>query len=195
MTLGRWWFRGVFASFWMLGCAADDADDGGAGTSGQAESSTADPDDSSGSGESTSADSSTGDDAVPSLLEQCEAPAPCEPFSQDPGSNFEDVHPGLECAVNQALASIADGTAAELHSSYCDIGCTGEDVLLVGDGTAYIQTWTQTDTTYFEPIQRCTLKDASYFEPCAGPPPTNGCSSWSGWMESCEPVATVTCPG
>jgi hypothetical protein len=172
---------------WTSACAADDADDSGADT--VADSST-----SNGSEESSGADSSTGDAPIPSLLEQCEAPEPCDPYSLDPGSNTEEVHPGLVCAVDQALDSIANGTAAELQSSFCDIGCSGADVLLVGDGTAYIQTWTQTDATYYESIQRCSLKDASYFEPCAGPPPTNACSSWTAWMESCEVVETVTCP-
>jgi hypothetical protein len=184
------WAAAALAS--MLGCAADDADDSGAATETPGTGSSGIGESSSGSG-STGADSTTGD-AIPSLLAQCDAPEPCDAFAQDPGSNLEEVDPALECAVNQALDSLANGTAAELHSSFCDIGCTGQDVLLVGDGTAYIQTWSTTAETSYDVIQRCSLKDASYFEPCAGPPPTTACAGWSAWMENCEAVESVTCP-
>jgi len=183
---------GASALSMTLACGSDDADTG-AGT-GSPGTETATATESSGGATSTGADSTTGD-AVPSLLEQCTAPEPCDAFSQDPGSNMEVVDPDLECAVNQALDSIDNGTAAELHSSYCDIGCAGADVLLVGDGTAYLQSWSTTDVTSYDIIQRCTLKAASYFEPCAGPPATTACASWHAWMmDDCEEVDTVVCP-
>lgn len=179
----------------MLGCVvgslapACGTDDGGTGDGGASSSSGAE-------GSSSGADSSSGDAPQPSVLEQCDAPTPCDAVTRDPGSDTEAVSDALECAITQALAAIADGTPAELTSSYCDIGCFGSDLLLVGDGTAYLQAWSTTDTTDFETIQRCTLKDAPFFEACQGQPwNVNGCTSKSDWVTDCEVVVDAQCPG
>lgn len=168
---------------WAVGCGpGQSGDDGSTGGS-------------SSGGSSSSGDSSTGDPPQASLLELCDAPAPCDAFALDPGSNGENVDPDLECALGEVLGSLADGTAVELTSSYCDIGCTGTDLLFVGDGTLYRQYWTTTAATEFDAIERCTPRPASYFEPCVGQPwAPGGCSNWGDWTMDCEPVDTVTCP-
>lgn len=143
---------------------------------------------------STDADTSTGDPPQPSLLELCAAPEPCDSFGLDPGSNTEEVNPALECAVSRALDSIADGSAVELSSAYCDIGCAGTDVLLVGDGTVYVQQTTTLAETTYETIDRCTLQPASFFEACLGQPPIGDCANWGAWGTDCAPVDDVQCP-
>lgn len=181
----RWmgWVLGVCA----LGCGADDGD------SGVADSGSSGADSGSSGGVDTS---STGDPVQASVLEQCDAPSPCDAITRDPGSDNEGVSEPLDCAVGQALAAIADGTPAGLTSSYCDIGCFGSDLLLVGDGTAYRQAWSTTDVTSFEAIERCTLKPASFFEPCQGQPwNANACTSFADWVTDCEAVTDAQCPG
>ncbi|MBC8073297.1 MAG: hypothetical protein IAG13_33555 [Deltaproteobacteria bacterium] len=153
-----------------------------------------------GDGEGT-ATSSTGDDPTTgnppqvSVLEQCDAPAPCDPIARDPGSNEEEVDPALECAVRQAIYAMLEGAVAELSASYCDIGCVGTDVLLSGSNSAYLQNWSTTDVTSFEEIQRCTLQGPPFFEACQGQPwGTNACTSFSDWVTNCEIVDAVDCP-
>ena len=173
-----------------LGCAADESADDAA-----ADESTSSEGASSTEGSSSVAETSTGDASQVSVLEQCDAPSPCDAISRDPGSNTEEVDPALECALGQALDSIASGTALELSSSYCDIGCWGTDLLLVGDGTAYVQSWASTDVTSFEPIERCTLQAAAFFEACQGQPwSANGCTNATDWVMDCEAVTDAQCP-
>jgi len=144
---------------------------------------------------STGGDTTTGDPPQPSVLEQCSAPAPCDPVSRDPGSNGEAVDPDLECAIGQAITTILEGDAAGVTASFCDIGCFGTDLFLVGNGTAYLQAWSTTDVTTYEAIKICTLKDATFFEPCQAQPfDTNACASLSDWVTDCEAIATATCP-
>lgn len=189
----------TLATALLAACPADDTGDDG-GSSGVADSSgghgsSGGHDSSGGHGSSDAGSSESTGAQTPSMLEQCDAPSPCDPFSQDPGTSQDMVHPALECAIGQALAAIADGTTAELSASFCDIGCSGSDLLLLGDGTAYLQSWTSTDVTSYEPAQLCTLQPASYFEPCVGQPLiSNGCVSFVQWVTACETVATVSCP-
>lgn len=167
--------------FLALGCGPETTADSGSASSG-ATSSTGD-------------DPTTGDPPQASLLEQCDAPAPCEPVSHDPGSNFEEVDPNLECAIQQANLTFLEDSVAELTASYCDIGCSGTDVLLVGGSALYLQTWTTTDVTSYEEITRCTLQGPMFFEQCQGQPlGENDCASFSDWATDCEPVDTVNCP-
>jgi hypothetical protein len=167
-----------------LGCGPGDSGEGDAGSAGSETSGSS----------STGANSSTGDPPQPSLLELCAAPEPCEDFGLNPGSNTEEVNAALDCAVSRALESIADGAAVELSSSFCDIGCWGTDLLLVGDGTVYVQQWMTTADTIYESIDRCTVQPASFFEACLGQPPAGDCSNWGAWGTDCAPTDAVQCP-
>lgn len=169
----------------VLGCAADDTGDDPASETGEASS----------EGSSTAADTSTGDPPLASLLEQCDAPSPCDSVSRDPGSSEDVVHPALECALEQAIDAIATGAALELRWSFCDIGCWDTDLLLLGDGTAYLQGSSTTDVTIFEQVERCTLNAALDLEACQGQVwSANDCKSARDWVTDCEPVDDPQCP-
>lgn len=151
-------------------------------------------------GDGTSGTASTGNDTTTggppaSLLDQCDAPAPCDSISRDPGSNNEAIDAGLECAIEQAIATATEGVVAGLSESYCDIGCVGTDLLLGGGATVYLQSSSTTDVTSYEEIQSCTLRGPEFFEGCQGQPfGTNDCASFSDWVMDCEVVETVSCP-
>ncbi len=173
-------FRALLLAL-VLGCAADDA----ASETGASSS----------DGSSTAADTSTGDPPRASVLEQCDAPSPCDSISRDPGSSEDVVHPALECALEQAIDSIANGAALELRWSFCDIGCWGTDLILLGDGTAYLQGSSTTDVTIFEQVERCTPNAALDLEACQGQPwSTNDCKSALDWVTDCAPVDDAQCP-
>jgi hypothetical protein len=159
-----------------LACGTDDAEDGG--------------------GSSEGASSESGDSGgEPSVLEQCDAPAPCDAFTLDPGSSSDAVDPRLDCALGQVIDSLANGGAVELSSSFCDIGCSGVDVLVVGDGTAYRQRWQSDAGAHYETVERCTLQPSSFYEACVGQPwTTDGCSNWGDWVTNCTTVDVVQCP-
>lgn len=176
------------AAWLMVGCGPGDSEDTAAGSESGQESSEGDASSSEGG-------DSTGEPPQASLLEQCDAPTPCDAFSLDPGSGGDTVDPALECALAGALDSIAQPAALELSSAYCDIGCTGTDLLIVGDGSVYVQSWYSTSDSTFAAIEHCTLQPASFFEPCVGEPWSTGtCSNYGGWATDCMPVDAVTCP-
>ncbi len=162
-----------------LGCGPEQIEDEG-GASGGATSDTGE-------------DTTTGDPLPASMLERCDAPVPCEPVSRDPGSNQEAVDPNLECAIHEALLSSLEGNVSELTESYCDIGCSGTD-LLISFGFLYVQAWSTTDVTSYGEILRCTLR-GEIFEPCQGQPfGTSDCADFSAWGIDCEVTDTVECP-
>ena len=175
--------RGISATLVLvlgLACGSDDAEHG-AGTMDES---------------SSEAGDSGGE---PSLLGLCDAPMPCDAFSVDPGTSDEAANALLGCALDKVIDSLAHGGAAELTSSECDIGCSGVDLLVVGDGTAYRQSWTSNIAegvaASYEMLEHCTLKPSSFFEACVGQPwTTDSCPNWSEWVTDCTPADTAQCP-